>query len=461
MTAGHLTGPYRIDHAAISVTALVTNKTPSGAFRGYGVPEAVFALERFVEKAARVVGVDPLDARRRMLLDHGDLPYTTAGGGIVDSGSFHEAFEHVVSLGQAALSEARQAARTDDRIRVGLGIATYREGTAPTHFTVSGLWGGQESCAMRLESDGTVVVSSGLTDQGQGTTTMVATLAADALGLPIGDVRVVLGDSDLCPYGLGAFGSRSAVVGGGAILLAAERVREKILQVAAQMLEANPADLVVRAGRVSVRGSGHRSITVADVGLALNVRTTDLPPDIEPGLQVLANYEPPMLEHVVDGQGRINAAAAWANSTHAAVVKVDLDTGSIKILSYVIAHDCGPLINPIIVEGQIQGGVAHGIGGTIYEHLAYSPEGQPMATSFMDYLIPSASEVPSMVVDHFESPSPNLPLGVKGVGEGGTVGPPAAIANAVTDALAEFGVDVTSTPLDPQAIRRLLRSGGS
>jgi carbon-monoxide dehydrogenase large subunit len=241
------------------------------------------------------------------------------------------------------------------------------------------------------------------------------------------------------------------------VLRAAAPVRDKVLRVAAHLLEAAPEDLALEDGRVRVRGTD-RSVSLAEVATTAWVRTLDLPPGEDPGLEATATYDPPGLQHRPGPDGRMNGAAAWANATHAAVVRVDLDTGAVEVLDYLVAHDCGRIINPPIVDGQVHGGVAHGIGGTLYEHLAYGADGQPQAVTFMDYLIPSATEVPPMAVEHFESPSPAMPLGVKGVGEGGTIGPPAAIANAVSAALADLGVEVDATPITPASLRRMIRA---
>jgi len=459
VASGHMTGPYRIAHAESRVTCVVTNKTPSGAFRGFGIPEAVFAVERMVEKAAKETGTDPVELRRKMLVRPEDLPYVTATGGVLDSGSFVESFERAVELGR----KAEQRARSSEQgvgARIGVGYAAYIEGTAPTYFGTTGHWTSHDACTIRVEPDGGVVVSVGVTTTGQGTTTMVATLAADALGIPRDDVKVQIGDTDLCPYGLGGWGSRSTVIGGGAVLKAAAIVREKALRIAGHVLEAAPEDLVIDDGLIHVRGSTRPSVTMADVGRTAWVRTVDLPPDIEPGLEAAATYDPPGLEHFPDELGRMNGAATWANATHAAVVRVGLDDGRVDLLEYAVVHDCGPLINPQIVEGQVVGGVAQGIGGTLLEHLVYSEEGQPIATTFMDYLIPTASEIPPLQVEHLESPSPSMPLGVKGAGEGGIIGPPAAIANAVGNALAEFGIEIDTMPITPASIRAALRAAG-
>jgi carbon-monoxide dehydrogenase large subunit len=455
-----MTGPYRIPLADVSLSAVVTNKTPSGAFRGYGIPEAVFALERLIEKVADQVGMDSLAVRRQMLLRGEDLPYVTPQGAIVDSGSFAEALDRSVRSGRAAYERRKKEFEHDAHVRVGLGFATYREGTAATHFGSSGNWTGYESAFIRIDPDGGVVVTTGTTTQGQGVETLMATLAADALGVPLSQIRVVMGDTDLCPYGLGAWASRSTVVAGGAILRAAGKLRQKILDISGHLLEAAPEDLEIENGNVHVKGTDLPSVSLRDVATAALVRTIDLPPTIEPGLEAKAVYEPPGLQHVPDQQGRINAAAAWANASHAAVVTVDIETGEVEIVDYIVVHDCGPMLNPTIVEGQILGGVAHGIGGALYEDLPFSDEGQPLATTFMDYLLPTSTEIPHITLDHLESPSPSMPLGVKGVGEGGTIGCFAALGNAVASALAGSGVNVTSTPFTPSSVRRMIDRAG-
>ena len=454
-TSAHMTGPYDIQDAAVSVVGVTTNKTPGGSYRGYGVPEAVFALERFIDEVADEVGADRLDLRRSMLLQQADLPYTTASGALLDSGSFAESFEKVVELGESALERARARHGADPDSRVGVGYAVFFEGVTPTHHGASAHWTGQESCSIEVQPDGGVRVASGVTDQGQGTTLFVATLTADALGVPLETVHVELADSDSTPYGLGAFGSRQAVTGGGAILIAAAEVRDKAKRIAAHMLEASTEDLVIEAGHVHVQGSPEPSVTLAQIATAATIRTIELPPGMDPGLEATARYEPEHLEHVPDENGKINACACYANAAHAAVIRVDVGTGEIEILDYFMAHDCGTVINPPIVDGQIWGGIAQGIGGTLYEDLHYNEVGQPQ-TAFMDYLVPSAIEMPDLVIEHFESPSPNTPLGMKGVGEGGTVGPAAAIGNALAQALAEFSPQIHETPLSPAVVRAMI-----
>jgi carbon-monoxide dehydrogenase large subunit len=342
---------------------------------------------------------------------------------------------------------------------VGLGIATYVEGGGPSYFLTTGHWTSHEACDVRVEPDGSVVVAVGVTAMGQGIETVVATVAADALGVPADSVRVIMGDTDMCPYGLGSWGSRGTIVATGAVMRAVEGVRDKALKIGAHLLEASPEDVVLEDGAISVRGSAKPSVSLAEVATIAKVRTVELPDGIDPGLDHSAVYDAPGVEHVPDERGRLNAVAASANATHAAIVKVEVDTGWVEVLKYIVIHDCGTMISPSQVDGQIRGGVAQGIGASLYEEVRYSPEGQPLTTSFMDYLLPSSDETPPIIIEHFESPSPTTARGVKGVGESGPIGPPAAIANAIVDALGEYGVDIDTVPVSPTVVRELIRNG--
>ncbi len=456
VSVGNLTGPYRIPCQAISVACVVTNKTPSGAYRGFGMPESTFAMERLIDKIGRELGIDPLDVRRRMLLDPSELPYETASGARLDSGSHREAFERAVALGAEALARARARLAGPD-VRVGMGVATYVEGTAASYHFTSGHWADQDSCDVRFDPDGGVTVAVGVSTAGQGLHTMVATIAADALGVPPEHVRVVMGDTDTSPHGLGGFASRSTVFMAGAIHDAAAPLREKGVRIAAHLLEAAPDDVEVAGGRFEVRGSPGRGVTWGDVARAALVRTLDLPDDVAPGLESRATYVPSGVENEVRPDGKVNVAATYSNATHVAIVAVDLRTGIVRVVDYVVVHDCGRVINPLIVAGQVHGGVAQGIGGTLYEEFGYDENAQPQSTSFMDYLVPTASEIPSIRDEELESPAPEIPFGVKGVGEGGIIGPPAAIAGAVQDALAELDPpEIAATPILPRQVRAIV-----
>jgi carbon-monoxide dehydrogenase large subunit len=269
---------------------------------------------------------------------------------------------------------------------------------------------------------------------------------------------VAFGDTDTNPYGLGAWGSRSTGAFGGALVKAAAQIREKAARIAAHLLEAAPADMVFAGGGIHVAGSPDYGVSWADVARVATVRTLDLPPGTDPGLSAAATYEPD-IDHVPRPDGRMNACVTYTNSSHAVVVAVDIDTGAVQLLRYLVVHDCGTVINPTIVEGQIQGGVAQGIGGTLYEHNAYAPDGTPLATTFMDYLLPTATEVPPIAIEHFESPAPNSAFGAKGAGEAGLIGPAPAIAAAVEDALAEYGVHgLDESPLRRSAVLAAIRA---
>jgi carbon-monoxide dehydrogenase large subunit len=455
VTAAALCGPYRIPHAELSVSCAVTSKTPSGAYRGYGAPEGVFALERLIDEVARDLGQNRIEMRRRMLLTDDDLPFVTAAGSRLDSGSFVAAFDRAVELTEEAAEQARAESRHDSHVRIGVGYATFLEGSAPTYFPVTGNWGSNESASIRVDPDGGVTVYAGGAAMGQGLVTMVATLTADALGIDRDTVRVSLGDTDTAPYGLGAWGSRSTVELGGAVLKAAAQIRHKTLAIAADLLEVDQQDLMVDGGMIHPTGSPRPNVAFADIANSAVVRTFELPEGIEPGLEATVAYDAPGVEHVPDAMGRMNANAANGNGTHGAVVSIDLRTGQITPVFYAAVHDTGTLINPTIVDGQIIGGIVQGLGGALYEHVVYGEDCQPMSASLVDYLVPTTTDMPRIVIEHFVSPAKETALGVKGVGEGAIVGPAGALANAVADALSEFGVEVRSTPLAP-LVRRAL-----
>ncbi len=448
-----LTGPYRIPNQDVRVTCVATNKTPTGAYRGFGIPEAAFAIERLIDRIAGELDLDPLALRRSMMLERHDLPYTTASGARIDSGSHREAFDLVVELGKRALEQERARIAGDDRRRVGLGVASYIEGTADSYYMATGHWTSQDAADIRFDPGGGVTAAVGISAFGQGTRTMVATLVAEELALPIDQIRVVMDDTDTSPYGLGGWSSRGAVVIAGAIGLATDQIRTKAQRIAAQLLEAATDDVELRDGGWAVRGSPTQVVTWKQVAEAALVRTFELPEGLEAGLEAAATYDPPGLEHVPDALGRQNGATTYTNSTHAAVVEVDLDTGVVRVVRYVVGHDCGRVINPMTVAGQVHGGVAQGIGGALYEDIPYDASGAPQATTFMEYLVPTAVEIPPIELEEMESPAPETAFGVKGAGEAGIIGPAPSIARAVEDALAEFAVpEIVETPITPSQV---------
>jgi carbon-monoxide dehydrogenase large subunit len=445
--AGIIPGPYRMAAYAYEAYAVATNKSPTGAYRGVGMSLGTFVRERVVDMVARRTGLDAVAIRRRNFVDTRELPFTTASGLVIDSGDCAGAFERALEAADYARLRKEERQTTNGRLR-GIGIAAYTEftGMGAGTFRLRGMTqvSGHDAATVRVEPSGEVRGFVSAVSQGQGHSTVFAQILADELGVELGAVTIVQGDTERCPHGSGSFASRSIVVSGGALALAARRVREKITRIAGHMLEAAPEDLVIDGGTIAVRGAPGRAVTVADVaGLAYRPASGSLPPGVDPALEATQHYDPP--------------PATFSNGTHVAVVDVDPETGRVDIIRHVVVEDCGRMVNPMIVEGQTHGAVAQGIGNALYEDVAYDAGGQPLATSFMDYLIPGPMEVPAVDVVHVETPPAVSVTGFKGMAEGGTIGSTAAVANAVADALAPLDVDVRDLPLTPDRVLALLQ----
>jgi carbon-monoxide dehydrogenase large subunit len=438
-TVAHLLGPYRVRNAAFHGRAVVTNKTPHAPYRGAGRPEAVFVMDRLLDMLAREVGLDPAELRRRNLVRPEEMPYDLGilyrdGNPLVyDGGDFPDALARAL---RAADYDAVRSAQTGLRARGiyrGVGISSYVEGTGV---------GPYEGATIRLDASGKVVVATGACSQGQGHETVYAQIAADALGTALEDVTVVGGDTDAIPFGIGTFASRSTVLAGNAVAASGAAVRTKLVRAAARLLEAAEADLLVEDGRVFVRGSPGRALAFSSIVRA-SLPTFQAPGAVEPDFEATTYQGVPTV--------------TYASAVHVAVVEVDPETGRVGLLRYVVAHDCGRVINPMLVDGQIHGGVAQGIGGGLCEEIVYDSAGQLLTGSLMDYAVPRADELPFIETVHLEHLSPRNPLEVKGVGEGGAISPPAALANAIEDALAPFGVRITEGPVTAARIVALLR----
>jgi aerobic carbon-monoxide dehydrogenase large subunit len=442
-TVAHLLGPHRVPNLDVECRGIVTTKTPNAPYRGAGRPETVFAMDRIVDCLARELRMDPAELRRRNYLSQADMPYEINipyrdGNPLVyDSGDCKASLEDALrAVGYEAL-RAEQARLRERGIYRGIGLSGYVEGTAI---------GPYEGATVRLDASGQATVATGACSQGQGHETSFAQIAADALGIPLEWVTVVGGDTAAIPFGVGTFASRSAVNAGSSIHEASGRVREKIVTAAAALLEAAPADIEVADGMVSVRGAPGSATPLASV-----IRAA-IPTFAKPGV-ASPDFEATVYHH--------QPTVTYTNAVHVAVVDVDPGTGAVKLLRYLVAHDCGKLINPVIVEGQIHGGVAQGVGGGLLEEMVYDEQAQLLTGTFMDYLVPTAMELPAIETVHLEYPSPRNPLGIKGIGEGGAISPPAAIANAVEDALSPWGVRVTRTPLGPSVVVGLLEQAGA
>jgi aerobic carbon-monoxide dehydrogenase large subunit len=462
ITSTQLPGPYRIRHYDVQFDVLYTNKVMTTPYRGAGRPHGAFVMERVIGLIARELHLEPAEVRRRNLIQPDELPWdvglTFQDGGPTryDSGNYPAGLAMALeAIGAREFRAQQAAARAQGRYR-GLGIACYVEGTGI---------GPYEGAHVRVEPSGKIFVATGLTTQGQGHQTTFAQIAADALGCEPADVTVMTGDTGRFNWGAGTFASRALVTSGNAVAVAARKVRQKALRLAAELLEASPGDLELVDGVARVRGVPGRELTLGALATVANPiryaygkeaaeaalrlvkprQGAVLGEDEEPGLEARGYYAP--------------RQATFASGCHAAIVEVDVETGQVSFEKYIVQHDCGTVVNPTIVEGQIHGGVAQGIGGALYEKLAYDENGQLLAGSFMDFLMPTAVEVPDIAIVHLETPSPLNPLGVKGVGEAGAIPVPALVAEAVDDALAPFGVRVREMPLTPPRILELIEKG--
>jgi carbon-monoxide dehydrogenase large subunit len=449
MTAvGIIPGAYRFGAYAYDAYAVATNKAPVGAYRGVGMAFGTLVRERAVDMLARRTGLDPAEVRRRNFIAVKELPFTTASGLVVDSGDSADAFERALAAADYA-GLCRAPRRTAAGRYRGIGLAAYTEftGMGAGTFRRRGMTqvSGHDAATVRVEPGGEVRGFLSAVSQGQGHATVFAQILADELGVELGAVTIVQGDTERCPHGSGSFASRSIVVSGGALVLAARRVREKVATIAGHMLEAAPEDLVIEGGTITVRGAPGRGLSVADVArLAYRPASGTLPAGVDPALEATQHYDPP--------------PATFSHGTHVAVVDVDPETGEVQVVRHLVVEDCGRMVNPMLVEGQTQGAVAQGIGNALYEDFAYDEGGQPLTTTFMDYLIPGPGEIPPVDVVHVETPPAVSVSGFKGMAEGGTIGSTAAVANAVADALAPLGVEVRELPLTPDRILALLRA---
>jgi aerobic carbon-monoxide dehydrogenase large subunit len=434
-TLSHLLGPYDVENAAITVKGVLTNTCPTAPYRGAGRPEAVFAMERIIDRLAAKLALDPGELRIRNLISAAAMPhhteflYSDGRKQVYDSGDFPQLLRRAKSKIDLDGIRARQQNGT----LVGVGFALYVEGTGSGPF---------EGAVVRILPSGRVQVATGACSQGQGHRTAYAQIAADALGVPIETIDVIGGDTGMVPFGIGTYGSRSTVTAGSAIYLASTKVRKRALGLAEHLLEASASDLELVDGKVRVRGVPQYAITLSAIARAAAQAVLREGASGDGLLAETEYFIPPTV--------------TYASAAHAAVVRVDQATGEVAVERYVVVHDCGRVVNPMLAEGQITGGVAQGVGGALCEEFVYDKDGQPLTGSFMDYALPIASSVPSMVFDHIESLSPRNPLGVKGLGEGGAIGAPAAIANAVEDALRLLAIVVRHGPLTPSRVRALI-----
>jgi carbon-monoxide dehydrogenase large subunit len=434
-------GPYRVPRAGFATTCVYTNTVGRCAYRGPWQFETL-AREVLVDISARRMGIDPAELRRRNLLRADDLPYRNPNGMTYDSISPLETFEQALEILGYEKFRAEQAVARDAGRYLGVGIATYVEPSTPGYGSYA-----TEAATIRIEPSGKVNVYVAGGSAGNSIETTVVQLTADALGVRIEDVHTIQGDTALTAFGAGTAGSRSGSMTAGAVRETAAVLCDRIKAIAAHRLEAAVDDIELADSRAYVRGTPAVDVSLAQIAAVAYLEPHALPPGVPAGLEATARY----------------AAAnpsIWVNATHVCTCEVDPDTGSVQLLRYIVSEDCGPMINPDVVEGQIAGGVVQGIGGALFEHLAYDDDGNPLATTFLDYLVPSAAEVPPIEYGHIETPSPG-PGGYKGVGEGGAIGAPPAVVNAVADALSPFSVTLTRLPLTPSRIVAAVQEGNT
>ena len=452
LTASGIAGPWKFDSFAYDAIAVLTNKCPIAAYRAPMLASNVIH-QHLMQLIAQELGLDPIDLYRKHIIREADQPYQSPNGDRISGVTIDQTLEKALELIDYRTFRAQQAQERTQGRYLGLGLGTFielgaitteeyqRSGTHPHGYGEIG-W---NSSTVRVEASGEVTLMVGTSSYGQGHETTLAQVVAHELGVSLSDVVVKYGDTARDPYGAGTIASQSMVIGGGATQRASQQVRDKIFRIAAHLLEVSPADLEQRGeGRIGVKGVPNAETTLADVGHVAYFEITNLPEGEPPGLEATSTYEPPH--------------SAYYNGTHACIVEVDIQTGQVTIKRYVAVSDCGTVINPMIVEGQILGGIAQGLGGVLYEHAAYTEDGTFLADTLMDYMLPMAADMPQIEIEHIEIPAPDLPYGAKPVAEGGVVGAAPAIINAIADALSPFGIKTTHQPFTPSRIRDLLRA---
>src|SRR5437667_3359500 len=474
LTGLMLSGAYRIPAIQMNVTGVFTNKMSTDAYRGAGRPEATYVVERAIDIVAAELKMDPVEVRRKNFPAANEFPFHTATGLDYDSGNYQGALDKALGISGYEKLRADQAkARAAGRI-LGIGLSSYVEICAlgPSQAMPAGGW---ESATVRIEPTGKVTVMTGASPHGQGQETSFAQIAADELGVDINDVTVNQCDSGIVQYGIGTFGSRATAVGGTAVLIAIQKLKEKASKITAHMMQCEASRLSFEAGcytkqeaaaaavtgksepvvpvgegpagalnEVPTPTNGRDKLTIQEIALAAHI-AKEIPPDTEPGLSATYFFEPKNF--------------TFPFGTHVCVVEVDKDTGETKIIKYVAIDDCGKVINPMLVEGQVHGGIVQSIGQALYEEVVYDDQGQLITGELMDYALPKASQVPWFELDRTETPSPVNPLGVKGVGEAGTIGATPAIVNAIVDALSPYGVKHIDMPVRPEVVWRMISKG--
>jgi carbon-monoxide dehydrogenase large subunit len=447
MAMAEMPGPYDVRHYECRARGVITNTCTMAPYRGVSRPVITFTLERLMDKAASAFAFDPIDIRRRNLIDK--FPYTSAIGLVYDEATYKQTLEMAVKAIDVPAFRARQKAARAKGRHLGIGFATFSErtGYGSPAFAARGMeiTPGWETVILTVDPSGFVEARIGASPHGQGLRTTLAQIIADEIGVTPDVIKVVHGDTDTAPYGWGTFASRSLVISGGATLIAAQKVRAKLIKIASHMLEAAPHDIVLENGAAKVAGTD-RSISIAKMAREAYHQTHRFKGEIEPGLTETGSYDPP---------------GTFSNACHVAIVEVDVETGRVVVEKFLVAEDAGKIINPMIADGQVHGGIAQGIGNALLEEIVYDEGGGILTANLADYMPPTARDIPPIELHHIETPSTTSITKAKGLGEGGCIGAPAAIINAINDALSEYGVQIDEMPATPQRIRAALRAAHS
>lgn len=460
--SGLLPGAYKIENVRVTLTAVVTNKCPWNSYRGFGKDAANWWMERIVDDIAKRTGMDRVALRLRNFIQADQFPYARPGGGIVDSGNYETSLRRALSMiGFDDFPALQASARAEGRyLGLGFGHELSPEGCGmPGSVMISSY----DGATVRMGPSGEVTVLSGVTSPGSGNETGLAQIAASVLGCAVSDVRVLQGDTTVCPWGLGNYSSRSIIIGGSAVQLAANDLRDKLITVAANMLETSAEDIELADGRASVRGVPSRSVSLADLAKEIHINPFGANAgEVEPGLESTRFFRAPNVYHQPERDGRFNAYPTWPATSVACIVEVDPETGMVRLLRHCIVDDSGTVVNPLLVDANLHGATGQAVGGAMFEQITYDDTAQLVTATFMDYTIPTAMELPSIEVEHQHSPSPFTPLGTKGAGESALGAAWNAITSAVENALHEYDLTITELPLTPNRLwKAIAASGGS
>ena len=449
----YMTGVYQIQNYAVEALGISTNKTTHGSLRGIGKADASYILERLVDIAALELKMDPIDIRMKNFIPADAFPYRNVTGALYDSGQYHLAMKRTAEIAGYEHLRKEQADLRKKGIYRGIGVALVIEPTSSSRIHATG---GYASCRLRIDPSGAATVFSSMGEQGQGHETTIAQIVASQTGIPFDQITVIHGDTLPTPYGFGTGSSRSSVVLMPSAWVAGKLMRDKILGIAARRLNVVPEKLEIGAGQVFAKENSSQSIAVMEIIRTAYGAIHLLPENMEPGLEVTGYFVNPNIDYTPDDKGRMNTFSSYPYAAVIAVVDVDVETGMINIVRYCTVHDCGNMINPQIVETQHQGSIMQGIGAALFEELRYGEDGQLLSSTFMDYRLPSVEEMPALALEHIVTPNPFTPLGAKGAGETGMLGPPPALCNAVEDALSPLSVKIRETPLTPDRILDLI-----